>query len=145
VYSSGLEKDVSTSEMLYKMSLTFDSGRLRQSTTFYDNLRQSTTTYDILRQPTTFYDNLRHSTTTYGILRQVYDILRQPTTRLRHLRLRHLRGFFETFASIRLLLTLTTSKIGSPKPMAYCRVTQTASKAALCLATPCWNNPPRQS
>jgi hypothetical protein len=89
------------------MSLTFDYGRLRQSTTFYDILRQSTTIYDILRQSTTIYDNLRHSTTTYDILRQVYDILRQPTTRLRHLRLRHLRGFFETFASIRMLLTLT--------------------------------------
>jgi hypothetical protein len=97
------------------MSLKFDYGRLRQSTTFYDILRQPTTIYDILRQPTTFYDNLRHSTTTYGILRQVYDILRQPTTRLRHVydilrhtRLRHLRGFFETFTSIRLLLLTFT-------------------------------------
>jgi hypothetical protein len=63
---------------------------------FYDNLRQPTTTYDNLRQPTTFYDIYDMSTTS---LRQVYDILR-------HTRRRHLRGFFETFASIRLLLLL---------------------------------------
>jgi hypothetical protein len=71
------------------------------STTFYDNLRQPTTIYDILRQPRQIYDK---STTFYDksttSLRQVYDILR-------HTRLRHLRGFFETFASIRLLLTFT--------------------------------------
>jgi hypothetical protein len=80
--------------MVYDNSTTF-------LTTFYDNLRQSTTHYDILRQirqvydkSTTFYDK---STTS---LRQVYDILR-------HTRLGHLRGFFETFASIRLLLTFT--------------------------------------
>jgi hypothetical protein len=67
---------------------------LRHSTTFYDILRHSTTNYDILRQPTAFYDK---STTFYDNLRHVYDILR----------LRHLRGFFETFASIRLLLLLS--------------------------------------
>jgi hypothetical protein len=67
---------------------------------FYDNLRLSTAfygIYGILRQPTTSTTCLRH---VYDILRQVYDILR-------HTRLRHVRGFFETFASIRLLLTFT--------------------------------------
>jgi hypothetical protein len=89
---------------------TLDSGRLRH---FYDisyDIFQPTTTYDNLRHTTTFYDNLRQlrqvydkSTTFYDksttSLRQVYDILR-------HTRQSHLRGFFETYASIRLLLLL---------------------------------------
>jgi hypothetical protein len=94
------------------MSLTFDSDSLRHFLRHF--LRHSTTTYDNLRQPTTIYDNLRHSTTTTTSLRQVYDILRHSTTSLRqvydnlqHTCLEHLRGFFETFASIRLLVTLT--------------------------------------
>jgi hypothetical protein len=125
---------------------TASYGILRHSTAFtafYGILRHSTASYGILRHSTAFYGSLRHSTAAYGILRHVYGILR-------HTRLRHLRGFFETFVSIWLLLLTftimmdrTTSKIGSLKSMAYCRVTQTASKAALCLATPCRNNPPR--
>jgi hypothetical protein len=78
-------------------------GILRHFTAFYGilrHLRHSTAAYGILRQATAFYGTLRHSTAAYGILRHVYGILR-------HTRLRHLRGFFETFDSIWLLLTFT--------------------------------------
>jgi hypothetical protein len=87
---------------------TASYGILRQSTAFYG-------IYGILRHPTAFYGTLRHFTAPYGILRQptafygmstaFYGILRHVYGILRHTRLRHLRGFFETFVSIWLLLT----------------------------------------
>jgi hypothetical protein len=80
---------------------TTTNDNLRQPTTIYDNLRQSTTTYDILRQPTAFYDK---STTFYDNLRHVYDT---STTFTAHTSAAS-AGFFETFASIRLLLLTFT-------------------------------------
>jgi hypothetical protein len=94
-------------------------GILRHPTASYGilrHLRHSTASYGILRHSTALYGILRHSTAFYGILRHVYSILRHPTARLRHLRrtrLRHLRGFFETFVSIRLLLLTFTIMINN--------------------------------
>jgi hypothetical protein len=89
---------------------TASYGILRHSTAFYGilrHLRHSTASYGILRHATAFYGTLRQPTAAYGILRHVYGILRHVYGILRHTRLRHLRGFFETFVSIWLLLTFT--------------------------------------
>jgi hypothetical protein len=57
------------------------------------------------------YGSLRQCMAVYGSLRHVYGTstarLRHVYGTLRHTRLRHLRGFFETFASIWLQLLLT--------------------------------------
>jgi hypothetical protein len=87
------------------MSLTFC---LQQSTAFYGILRHPTASYGILRHSTAFYGTLRHSTAAYGILRHVYGILRHVYGILWHTRLRHLRGFFESFVSIWKLWTFIT-------------------------------------
>ena len=88
---------------------------LRHATALYGTLRHSTALYGTLRHATALYGTLRHATALYGTLQHAtarYGTLRHATARygtLRHstARLQHLRGFFETFVSIWLLLTFT--------------------------------------